>query len=917
MPIALLETKLYVPRSRRGLVLRARLSERLDRGTASKLVLVSAPAGFGKTTLLTEWLAARPATPADERSAAWLSLDRGDNDPASFWAYVIAALRTVAPGMGESALGLLEAAQPPPIETVLITLLNDLGAADGEIVLVLDDYHVIDASDVHDGMTFLLDHLPPCLHVVIASRADPALPLARMRARGELAEIRAADLRFTADEAAAYLNETMGLQLTARDVAALEGRTEGWIAALQLAALSMQGRDDVAGFIAGFAGDDRYVVDYLAEEVLARQPDRVQAFLLQTSVLGRLSGPLCDAVTGQGGGKRMLAALDRGNLFLVSLDDRRQWYRYHHLFADVLQARLLDEQPGQVPDLHRRASEWYEQQGELSEAVRHALAAGDFGRVADLVELAITAMRKTRQEATLRGWLEALPDEVVRVRPVLSVYFAGVLLVSGELEGVEDRLRDAERWLEPAGDGAEPRVPAAEMVVAGEEELRLLPALIELYRAGQALARGDAPGTVKHAQRAIELALDDDYLCRASAAGLLGLVYWGSGDLEAGHQAYSACVEGLRQAGFVADILGCSIALADIRSTQGRLGEALRTFEQALQLAGEQAGPVLRGTADMYVGLSEIARERGDLQAATQHLLRSQELGEHTGLPQNRYRSRVAMARVREAEGDLGGALDLLDEAERLYVSDFFPNVRPVPAVRARVWIAQGRLDEALGWARAQGLSADDDLSYLREFEHITLARVLLAQHQDEHAEHSTPEAARLLQRLVLAADAGGRTGRVIEILVLQALAHQALGDIPAALGFLGRAVMLAEPEGYVRVFLDEGRPMTSLLRAAAKQGTRQDYARRLLAAVSGAEHNIPLEQALIEPLSERELDVLRLLGSELDGPAIARELMVSLNTMRTHTKNIYAKLAVTNRRAAVRRAAELNLLPRTRSPRP
>jgi LuxR family maltose regulon positive regulatory protein len=356
---------------------RLRLCERLDRGTASKLTLVSAPAGFGKTTLLTEWLAASPAAPGNERLAAWLSLDRADNDPASFWAYVIAALRTVASGIGESALALLHAPQPPPIETVLTVLLNDLGAIGADVVLVLDDYHVIDAPEVQDGMTFLLDHLPPGLHVVIASRADPALPLARLRARGELAEIRAAELRFTADEAATYLDGMMGLELTARDVAALEARTEGWIAALQLAALSMQGRDDVAGFIAGFAGDDRYVVDYLAEEVLARQSDRVQAFLLQTCILGRLSGPLCDAVTGQGGGKAMLEALDRGNLFLVPLDDRRRWYRYHHLFADVLQARLLDEQPGQVPDLHRRASAWFEQNGEQSVAIGHALPGPD------------------------------------------------------------------------------------------------------------------------------------------------------------------------------------------------------------------------------------------------------------------------------------------------------------------------------------------------------------------------------------------------------------------------------------------------------------------------------------------------------------------------------------------------------------
>ncbi len=918
MPAALLETKFYVPRPRRGLVSRPRLSERLDRGAASKLMLVSAPAGFGKTTLLTEWLAAGPAAPADERLVAWLSLDRGDNDPTSFWAYVIAALRTVASGVGDGALALLHASPPPPIETVLTVLLNDLGAIAADIVLVLDDYHVIDAREVQDGMAFWLDHLPPWLHVVIAGRADPALPLARMRAGGELAEVRAADLRFTPDEAAAYFNEMMGLQLTARDVAVLEARTEGWIAALQLAALSMQGRDDVAGFIAGFAGDDRYVVDYLAEEVLQRQSDRVQAFLLQTSILGRLSGPLCDAVTGQGGGKAMLEALDRENLFLVSLDDRRRWYRYHHLFADVLQARLLDEQPGQVPELHRRASAWYEQNGEPPVAIGHALAAGDFERAADLVELAIPAMAKTRQEATVRGWLEVLPDELVRVRPVLSVGFAGALLTGGELEGVEGRLRDAERWLDPATGAREgSQSPPAEMVVTDEEEYRRLPGTIEMYRAGLALARSDIPGTVRHAERAIELALDADHLCRASAAGLLGLVYWGSGELEAGHRAYSACVAGLRQAGFVADILGCSIALADIRITQGRLGEALRTFEQALLLGPEQGGSVLRGTADMFVGMSEIARERDDLRAATQLLLRSQELGEHTGLPQNRYRWRVAMARVREAEGDLEDALDLLNEAERLYVSDFFPNVRPVPALKARVWIAQGRFDEALGWAREQVLSADDDLSYLREFEHITLARLLLARHEGERAEPSLHEVARLLERLLLAAEEGGRTGRVIEILVLRALAHQALGDIPAALGSLDRAVTLAEPEGYVRVFADEGPPLAALLRAAATQGTKRDYVRRILAAASGAGHGARVEQALIEPLSERELDVLRLLGTELDGPAIARELTVSLNTMRTHTKNIYAKLAVTSRRAAVRRAAELGLLSRTRSRRP
>jgi LuxR family maltose regulon positive regulatory protein len=910
VPAALLETKLYVPKSRRGLVPRLRLTERLDRGAASKLMLVSAPAGFGKSTLLTEWLALGPAAPPGERLVAWLSLDRSDNDPVSFWTYVIAALQTVAPGAGDSALTLLHAPQPPSIEAVLTTLLNDLGSGSGDVVLVLDDYHAVDAREVQDGMTFLLDHLPPRLHVVIASRADPALPLPRLRSRGELAEIRAADLRFTPDEAAAYLNETMGLRLTPPDVAALEGRTEGWIAALQLAALSMQGRDDVAGFIAGFAGDDRYVVDYLVEEVLQRQPAQVRAFLLQTSILGRLSGPLCDAVTGHGGGRAMLEALDRGNLFLVPLDDRRRWYRYHHLFADVLRARLLDERPDETPGLHQRASAWFEHNGEPSAAIGHALAAEDFEKAADLAELAIPAMRRSRQEATVRGWLKVIPDELVRVRPVLAVGLAGALLAGNEFEGVEERLRDAERWLEPAAGGL---APPGEMIVVDQEMLPRLPGAIELYRAGLALARGDPAGTVRHARRAIGLAPEDDHLIRAGAAGLLGLTFWGSGDLAGGHRAYSECVAGLQRAGHVSDVLGCSIALADIRITQGRLGAALHTYEQALQLAAEQGGPVLRGTADVYVGMSEVHRERDELDVATQDLWRSQELGEQAGLPQKLYRWRVAMARIRAADGD-PGALGLLDEAERLYLGDFFPDVRPVPALRARLLAVHGRVAEALGWARERGLSVDDGLSYLREFEHITLARVLLAQHAAGPAERSLHDAARLLERLLAAAEEGERAGSVIEILVLRALALQALGSMPAALAALERAVALAEPEGYVRVFADEGLPMAALLKAVAKQGIARSYARRLLAVSTRTGPGGPVSQALIDPLSERELDVLRLLGTELAGPAIARELTVSLNTVRTHTKNIYAKLGVTNRRAAVRRAADLQLLSRART---
>ena len=573
----------------------------------------------------------------------------------------------------------------------------------------------------------------------------------------------------------------------------------------------------------------------------------------------------------------------------------------------MLRAHLLGEQPDNVPALHSRASGWFERNGEPTEAIRHALAAGDFDRAANLAELAIPAMRQDRHEATIRGWLKVLPDEVVRVRPVLTVGLAGALVVAGEFEGVEGRLRDAERWLDVTGSGA----PSAEMIVADEAGFRSLPGATEAYRAALALAHGDVPGTVTHARRALEVSPGEDHLVRAAAAGMLGLASWTSGDLKAGYQGYAECVDGLRRVGHIADIFGCSIALADIRRTQGRLRDAMRTYEHALQLADDQGGPVVRGTSDMYVGMSEVYRERDDLQTATELLVRSQELGEHIGMPQNRYRWLVAMARIREAGGDVGAAVDLLDEAERLYVGDFFPNVRPVAAVRARSHVLRGEVGEALAWVRERGLSVQDDLSYLREFEHVTLARVLLALHRTERSEPSLQEAVRLLDRLLAEAETGERTGTVIEILVLQALAHQALGDMPAALASLQRALSLAEPEGYVRIFVDEGAPMGSLLRALASQGSAGRYARRILAISSTTDHDRPVKQSLVEPLSERELDVLRLLGTDLNGPEIARQLMVSLNTMRTHQKNIYAKLGVNNRRAAVRQGDELKLLSR------
>jgi LuxR family transcriptional regulator, maltose regulon positive regulatory protein len=942
---AILATKLYIPPPPPKVVFRPRLIERLNEGflvgRTPGVTLISAPAGFGKTTLVSEWVAApwhRPPGQVSDRQVAWLSLDEGDSDLTRFLTYLGAALRTVAPNIGEGVLGALQSPQPPPTEPILTALLNEIATLPDQYVLVLDDYHLIDAKPVDLALTFLLEHLPPQMHLVITSREDPQLPLARLRAQGQLTELRAADLRFTPTEAAEFFNQVMSLKLSAEDIAALEDRTEGWVAGLQLAALSTRGREDVHGFIGSFAGDNRYIVDYLVEEVLQRQPEPIRSFLLQTAILDRLNGPLCDAVTGQADSNGRLEALQGGNFFVVPLDDKRLWYRYHHLFAEVLCLHLMSEQPDQVATLHRRASVWFEQNGLAADAIHHALAGEDFERAADLVELAMPAMRRSRQETTMLGWLKALPDELLRCRPVLGVHYAGALLLGGQLEGVEARLRDAERWLDATADmGERPEAPSAEtnpeksrrMVVVDVEEFRRLPGSIAMYRAAIALTLGDVPATMKYARRTLDLVPDDAHLLRGAAAGLLGLAYWTSGNLEEAHRSYAECMARLQRARHISDAIGVAIALADIRIAQGRLHEAMSTYERGLQLSTEQGepAPAVRGTADMYVGMSVLEREHNDLNAATQHLVRSQELGEHTGLPQNRYRWRVAMARIREAQGNLGGALDLLDEAERLYVSDFSPNVRPVAVSKIRVWVVQGRLGEALDWAQKQGLSVEDNLSYLREFEYITLARMLLARYMSNLADSSILEATGLLERLLKAAEEGGRMGSAIEILVLQALAHHVQGDLPAALMPLHRALTLAEPEGYVRMFVDEGPPMAQLLLEAAACEIMPDYTSKLLAAFKAAQQpdlvsrqaspgrstgespRPDASQPLIEPLSRRELEILRLFKTELSGPEIARELVIALSTVRTHTKSIFSKLNVNNRRAAVKRAAELGLI--------
>ena len=904
MTTSVVVTKLFVPPLRPNAVPRPRLIARLNEGLYHKLTLISAPAGFGKTTVISEWIA------DCQRPTAWLSLDPEDNDPARFLTYLIAALQTIDTEIGKGALGALQSPQPPPTASILTALVNDISATPGQFILVLDDYHLIDVEPVDRALAFLLDHVPPNLHLVIATREDPPLPLVRLRARDQLTELRAADIRFAPVEAADFLRNVMGLRLSAAEITALEERTEGWIAGLQLAALSMQGHQDVSGFIRSFAGNHRYIVDYLVEEVLQRQPAHIHSFLLQTAVLDRLHGPLCDAVTGQENGSALLEALERANFFVVPLDDQRRWYRYHHLFVDVLRAHLAAEHPEQTAMLHLRASMWYERHDFAADAIRHALAAGDFARAADLIECALPALRRSRLGDTLFGWLRALPDELIRRRPVLSVAYAWALLAGGELDAVEERLRDAERWLDTTtGVGERLEALQADFAVANTEEFHRLPGSIAIYRAAHAQLVGNVPASESYAEQVLALVPENDHLPRGAAAAFLGLASWARGDLEVAHRNYAAGMASLQRAGHLSDVINGSTVLAEIRMAQGRLRDAERTLELAVKSAEELGNPSLHGTVDFLVRLSELRRERGDLHTATEHLLRAEELATGTGVAHDRSRWCAAMARIKEAQGDLNGALNLLDEAGSLAARDFLPNVRPVPALKARLWIAQGRLGEALSWARGHGLSPEDDLSYLREFEHITLARVLLATNQPDRSERSIHETMGLLDRLLQEAEATGRMGSVIEILTLQALAHHAHGDLSTALASLQRSLTLAEPEGFVRTFVDEGPPMVILLRAAATRGIASNYVRELLAILEEAEVNKPAKQGLIEPLSDRELDVLRLLGTDLSGPEIAYELVVSLNTMRTHSKNIYSKLGVNTRRTAVRRAQELGLL--------
>lgn len=908
--------RLRVPVPRRTLVARPRLANPFINQPLPRLVLLCAAAGSGKTTLLQQWLAQVVAEPGlsgrPAARVAWVSLDESDVDPGQFLTDLVGAVGAVDGALAARALALLADGRAEP-EDVMVGLVEDLDGAAGLTVIALDDLHLMTTGQAAtDAFAFLIDNLPPRVVVAATSRTDPALPLARLRARGELVEVGDADLRFNDAEAAAFFRTSLGLDLQAAQIQALASRTEGWAAGLQLAGVSArahvaEGPDAVDAFIRAFSGTHRFVLDYLVQEVLDAQPLDTRTFLLLTSVLDRLSGPLCDAVTEGPGGQRQLDRLERANVFLTALDDRG-WYRYHALFAEAVRGRLAVERPDAVAGLHRRASGWYATQGLLDDALRHAAQADDPDWFADLLECAAPVFRRERRDRLLIGWLDELPDVLVRQRPLLATTRAATRISQGDLAA-------AAQWLdaaEAAWGGIDPARAAADLpvtvVVTRDDAHRTVPANIELFRASLAQASGDVVATERHAEAALAAAGPADHFVRGAAAGFVGLAHWARGQLGPAIETFGEVVHHLAAAGNDTDASGASVVIGAMTVANGQPAAAERLYRAALARAAgvRSSGAAVLG--DLHVGLADVLREADRLQAAAEQLDQAAELGESASLPENRFRWFVVRAGLQVAVGQFEAALADLAEAERRYRPGFLPDIRPLHAARARVLIRSGRLDEARAWARDHAVVDADPTDFAREDEVLTYARLVAAERRagrsnDREIEHVLT----LTEQIVTAAERARRSGSRVEALTVRSLALAA-ADAPAG-ETLAAAVTPGVAAGYARLFLDEGAPLRELLgRLAAAGGPDGDAARVLLLdQPRTAGLALPLEKG--GTLSEREAEVLRLLATDLSGPEIAARLFVSINTLRTHTKHIFTKLDVRTRRAAVSLARERGLL--------
>ena len=897
----LLTTKLYIPPIRPTLVSRPRLIDRLNEGLGRRLTLVSAPAGFGKSTLLSEW-ARQSAVPV-----VWLSLDRGDNDPARFWAYFVAAIQIIHQDIGMAALAILQSPQPPPIEPLLTALINEITEVPGPFALVLDDLHVIADQRVNAGLAFLVDNSPPQMHLILSSRADPPWPLARLRAQREMIELRAGDLRFASEEVASFVNGVMKLGLSPEDVAALEDRTEGWIVGLQMAALSMAGRKDLSGFIRAFSGSHRFILDFLLEEVLDRQSPDLQDFLLQTSILEPMTAPLCNAVTARDDSQTMLGNMEQANLFLVPLDDERRWYRYHHLFADLLRSRLEQARPDLLPTLHHRAGKWYESEGQIVEAMGHALQSGDIDWIEHLVAANALAVIYHGELATVVRWLDALPEQVRSSRPRLCVAHAWALAHAGQLAGIEPLLQDAERAF---ANQDEPRTAPA----PGSADGRQIEGHITAIRAYVAALKGDWSPAAELARAALDRLPEADCAVRGWTAEVLGCALRAQGHFAAAAQAFSEAIAASRTAGDSNLGVDALWEQAELQWAQGKLREVMSTCAEALQLATQSTrggGWQLPVTGYTHTLMSDVLREWNDLEAALCYAREGLELCKHWGQADALAQGYLRLAKVLHAVGETDRALDAIREARQAArgLSPWY--VITAGAREATIRLGQGDVSAATRWLQESGLNVGQELKIEYQIAYIALARILLAQGRLD-------ESLGLLARLLQMAEAAGAMGSSIGIFILQALVLWAQGEGDQALAALERALCLAEPEGYGRIFIDEGVPMGALLRQAAARGIRLAYVNKLMAALESETadklrmaRGVPrlAPSSLVEPLSEREREVLRLLTTHLSSTEIAQELVISVSTVRSHIKNIFGKLDVHTRADAVQRAKELELL--------
>jgi LuxR family maltose regulon positive regulatory protein len=904
----LLRTKLFVPPMRAKRVDRPGLIERMNDSQDKALILVSAPAGFGKTTLLAEW-AAQAGMPV-----AWLSLDASDNDANRFIRYLIAALETAFTEQKAatcvSAKDMIQSVQPLPIHTILVAFINDLTDITEPFALVLDDYQFITSPAVNEALTFILERLPPQVHLVIASRFDPSIPLHRLRAAQRLLEIRTDDLRFSREETNTFINAVMALSLSREDVSTLRDRTEGWIVGLQMAALSMQGIADRPAFVQAFSGSHRYILEYLIEEVLSRQPESLQSFLLQTSILERLCAPLCNEVLGdRGDSQAILEQLDRYNIFLTPLDQVGYWYRYHHLFADLLRARLQRSHPERLHTLHLRASQWYEEAELPEEAIGHAFTAKEIERAALLVERYALNILSRGEMSSLLGLFATLPEDLIVRRPGLCLLQAWAFTFSGQFDKVEPQLQEIEGRIKPG----EPTHEVKEILGS----IAIIRGLIADYK-------GEMTSAIELAWRADELLPEEKWAERSIISFVLGDGYSATGELDKAEQAFEKIFQAGRKANNLWTLSVALHKLALLKKLQGKLRSVEARYQEAIQLASERGGKQYGSLGATYVGLSDLLRERNELDAARQMVVQAIQNMERWQNPTDLVNGYVTLARISLSQGEIETAQDALGKAGEISrQGNIFPITREtLEACQVRLWLAIGDLAMVDQWMIShlasekqfdgKGSARDRKMDFLHELEWITMARVFITRNELDRALHA-------LSILAEAAESAGRYGRTIEIILLTALALYGSGKRDQALNVLTKSLELAEPEGYVRIFLDEGRPMEELLRACSRrvEGTLKTYIDKLLKAfsmpLSGEQAGITTflskPEPLIEPLTGREAEVLRLLTTGLSNQEIAERLYLSEGTVKTHTHNLYGKLGVQSRTRAIARAKELNLI--------